>query len=153
MPLRSLDVDAPDDDLRALMPLLSDVRVLGMGEATHGTAEFFRLKHRLLRFLVARMGFTTLAMEASSSASQAVNDYVLHGSGDAASVVAGLGFWTWRTHEMLAVVNWMREHNRTAPPGRTVQFIGIDPQRWRTSRRDLLPRASTARPKARRAAY
>ncbi|WP_416520664.1 erythromycin esterase family protein [Streptomyces achromogenes] len=142
LPLRSLDAGASDNDLEPLRHVLDDVRVLGMGEATHGTAEFFRLKHRLLGFLVRAMGFTTLAMEAGASAARAVDDYVVNGTGNAADVLAGLGFWTWRTHEMLAVVEWMRAHNRTAPPERVVRFVGIDPQRCAHSLavlRELLP--------------
>ncbi|WP_261718646.1 erythromycin esterase family protein [Streptomyces sp. FZ201] len=132
LPLRDLHAEAskPDHgDLEPLRKTLNDVRVLGMGEATHGTAEFFRLKHRLLRFLVEEMGCTALALEASASAARAVDDYVLHGTGDAAGALAGLGFWTWRTREMLDVVEWMREHNRTVPGERAVRFVGIDPQR------------------------
>ncbi|TLS43721.1 erythromycin esterase family protein [Streptomyces montanus] len=133
LPLRGLQGEASDHDhdhdLEPLRDVLKDVRVLGMGEATHGTGEFFRLKHRLLRFLVRDMGFTTLAMEASASAAQAVDEYVLHGTGDASDALVGLGFWTWRTREMLDVVEWMRDHNRTAPPERAVRFVGIDPQR------------------------
>ncbi|GGV28465.1 succinoglycan biosynthesis [Streptomyces filipinensis] len=132
LPLKSVHSEASksgDGSLEPLREVLSDVRVLGMGEATHGTAEFFRLKHLLLRFLVEEMGFTALALEASVSTAQAVDDYVLHGTGDAADAVAGLGFWTWRTREMLDVVEWMREHNRTVPKDRAVRFVGIDPQR------------------------
>ncbi|MFB0615905.1 erythromycin esterase family protein [Streptomyces sp. AGS-58] len=132
LPLKGLHPEASDPgygDLEPLRKVLRDVRVLGMGEATHGTAEFFRLKHLLLRFLVEEMGFTALAMEASASAAQAVDDYVLHGTGDAVDAVAGLGFWTWRTREMLDVVEWMRDHNRTVPKDRAVRFVGIDPQR------------------------
>ncbi|CUW31538.1 Erythromycin esterase [Streptomyces reticuli] len=118
-----------DADLAPLREVLRDVRVLGMGEATHGTAEFFRLKHRLLRFLVRDLGCTTLALEASASAARAVDDHVRHGTGDAAAALAGLGFWTWRTREMLDVVEWLRAHNRTVPPEHAVRFVGIDPQR------------------------
>ncbi|MGW2641627.1 erythromycin esterase family protein [Streptomyces sp. NPDC001348] len=131
-PLKSLHPQASEQgqgDLEPMCEVMRDVRVLGMGEATHGTAEFFRLKHLLLRFLVEEMGFTALAMEASASAAQAVDDYVLHGTGDAADALAGLGFWTWRTREMLDVIEWMRDHNRTVPPDRAVRFVGIDPQR------------------------
>ena len=131
-PLKSLHPEASEPgqgDLEPLREVLRDISVLGMGEATHGTAEFFRLKHLLLRFLVKEMGFTALAMEASASAAQAVDDYVLHGTGDAADALAGLGFWTWRTREMLDVIEWMHDHNRTVPPDRAVRFVGIDPQR------------------------
>lgn len=104
VPLKGLHPAAREPghgDLEPLRGILGDVRVLGMGEATHGTAEFFRLKHLLLRFLVEELGFTALAMEAGTSAAEAVDDYVLHGTGDAAGALAGLGFWTWRTREML----------------------------------------------------
>ncbi|MGJ5751941.1 erythromycin esterase [Streptomyces puniciscabiei] len=130
--MKGLDPEAWErggGDLEPLRGILGDVRVLGMGEATHGTAEFFRLEHLLLRFLVEEMGFTALAMEASASAAAPVDDYVLHGTGDAAGVLAGLGFWTWRTREMLDVVEWMRAHNRTVPKDRAVRFVGIAPQR------------------------
>ncbi|MFD7342575.1 erythromycin esterase family protein [Streptomyces violascens] len=100
-----------------------------MGEATHGTREFFQLKHRLLEFLVREMGFRTLAMEASAAASRAVNAYVQHGTGNARSALAGLGFWTWRTEEVLTMIEWMREYNSAVPPQQRVTFAGIDPQR------------------------
>lgn len=126
--LDTLEPGAPVADLEPLRLALDGVRVVGLGEATHGTREFFLLKHRLLRFLVEELGYTVLAMEASVAAAEAVNDYVLHGTGDAAEALGGMVFWTWHTREMLAVVEWMREHNRAAPPERRVRFAGIDPQ-------------------------
>ncbi|GAA3579161.1 erythromycin esterase family protein [Nonomuraea rosea] len=135
--LSGLAPGTPTDDLEPLRPALAGVRVVGLGESTHGTREFFLLKHRLLEFLVGRLGFTTLAMEASASASRALNDYVLHGTGDAGETLTGLGFWTWNTAEMLAVVEWLREHNRTAEESRKVRFAGIDPQHAAGSLREV----------------
>jgi hypothetical protein len=43
-------------DLEALRPLVGDARIVSLGEATHGTREFFQLKHRLLEFCVAELG-------------------------------------------------------------------------------------------------
>ncbi|MEV4098916.1 erythromycin esterase family protein [Nonomuraea sp. NPDC049649] len=126
VPLDGLDPRAPVGDLEPLRAALGGVRVVGLGEATHGTREFFLLKHRLLRFLVEEMGFTVLAMEASVSAAEALDVYVQGGAGEPERLLADLGFWTWRTREMLAVVEWMRAHNRTA--SRRVRFAGIDPQ-------------------------
>ncbi|WP_433517541.1 erythromycin esterase family protein [Nonomuraea sp. CA-143628] len=107
---------------------LDGVRVVGLGEATHGTREFFLLKHVLLRHLVEDLGFTVLAMEASVSAAAAVDDYVTGGSTDPVEALRELGFWTWRTREVLAVLEWLREHNRTVPASAQVRFVGIDPQ-------------------------
>jgi erythromycin esterase len=129
LPLRSLSAGAPTTDLQPLKSVLDGVRILGLGEATHGTREFFQLKHRLLEFLVTDMGFSALAMEASASAAPAVDAYVRQGSGDAAKVLAGLGFWSWRTHEVLAMIEWMRNHNQGRPEDEKVRFVGIDPQR------------------------
>ncbi len=126
--LATLEPGPPVTDLEPLRPALAGVRAVGLGEATHGTREFFLLKHRLLRFLVEELGFTVLAMEASVSAAEAVNDYVLHGIGDAAEALGGMVFWVWHTREMLDVLEWMREHNRAVPEERRVRFAGIDPQ-------------------------
>src|SRR5512145_1222218 len=60
-------VDPADnlDDLEPLRRLVGDARIVSLGEATHGTREFFQMKHRILRFLVERMGFTAFAIEAT----------------------------------------------------------------------------------------
>jgi erythromycin esterase len=71
LPLSSLSAGAPTTDLQPLKSVLDGVRIVGLGEATHGTREFFQLKHRLLEFLVTEMGFSALAMEASASAAPA----------------------------------------------------------------------------------
>ncbi|MFB6822270.1 erythromycin esterase family protein [Streptomyces virginiae] len=126
--LDTLDPGAPYADLEPLRGVLRDVRIVGLGESTHGTREFFRLKHRVLEFLVREMGCTVLAMEASESAAHAVDAYVCHGVGDPVRLIARLGFWTWRTEEMLDIVEWMRAHNRGVPADRRVRFVGIDPQ-------------------------
>lgn len=128
-PLSSLRAGTPNNDLRPWQTALTGVRVVGLGEATHGTREFFQLKHRLLEFLVTELGFTTLAMESSESAAGAVDTYVRGGPGTAAGVVTGLGFWTWRTDEMVATVEWMRAHNAGRPAAEQLGFVGIDPQK------------------------
>lgn len=129
LPLRTLAAGGPADDLEPWGEALRDVRIVGLGESTHGTREFFQLKHRLLEFLVRERGFRTLAMEAPSAATRPVNAYVLHGDGDALGAVAHLGFWTWKTEEVLAVIEWMRAYNADVPEARWVRFTGIDPQR------------------------
>ncbi|GIG69559.1 erythromycin esterase family protein [Phytomonospora endophytica] len=116
-------------DLKGLTDVLGGARIVGLGESTHGTAEFFRLKHRLVEYLVTEHGCTVFAMEASASAAADVDAYIRYGTGDAAEVLAGLGFWTWRTAEVLALFEWLRAHNRDLPEHRRVRFAGIDPQR------------------------
>ncbi|MFD9687141.1 erythromycin esterase family protein [Kitasatospora sp. NPDC059146] len=129
VPLDSLDAGAPAGDLAPLRRVLGEARVVGLGESTHGTAEFFRLKHRLLEFLVRELDFGALAMEASAASAGAVDAYVRYGTGDPVTALDRLGFWTWKTYEVLALVEWLREHNRALPEARRVRFVGVDPQR------------------------
>jgi erythromycin esterase len=104
-----------------------------MGEATHGTHEFFQLKHRMLEFLVERMGFTVFGIEANWPESLAVNDYVLNGNGDAAEALAGLYFWTWNTEETLDMIRWMRRYNQDPSHVKKVKFFGFDMQTTRVA--------------------
>lgn len=99
-----------------------------MGEATHGTREFFQMKHRMLEFLVEKMGFTVFGIEANWPESLAVNDYVLNGKGDPAVALAGLYFWTWNTEEVLNMIRWMRRYNEDPSRTNKVQFFGFDMQ-------------------------
>jgi len=113
-------------DLEPLRAIVSSARIVALGEATHGTREFFQLKHRLLEFLVRELGFTAFALEANWPEAQAVDDYVRHGRGDPAAALAGLRFWTWNTEEVLALIEWLRAYN--AGGGRPVSFTGFDAQ-------------------------
>jgi len=115
-------------DMEPLRILVGDARVVALGEATHGTREFFQLKHRMLEFLVSEMGFTVFAIEATMPQSFDVNRYVLEGEGDAAAALAGLGFWTWNTEEVLEQIEWMRSYNADPAHERKVKFYGFDMQ-------------------------
>ncbi len=113
------------DDLESVRDMVGDARIVALGEGTHGTAEFFRMKHRLVRFLAEEMGFTMFAIEATMPECEKLNAYVLGGEGDPAALIAGMYFWTWRTEEVLALVEWMRAYN--AQGGR-LEFRGFDMQ-------------------------
>ncbi len=113
-------------DMQPLKKIVGDARIVALGEATHGTREFFQLKHRLVEFLAAEMGFTIFSIEANMPEAFRLNDYVLNGQGDPAALIKGMYFWTWSTEEVLSMVRWMRDFNMSGR-GR-VQFTGFDMQ-------------------------
>ena len=113
-------------DLAPLRAVIGDARIVSLGEATHGTREFFTLKHRLLELCVAELGFTMFCIEASFPESLAVNAYVLDGTGDPAAALANMRFWTWDTAEVLDLIEWMRWWN--VHHDRKVKFYGFDMQ-------------------------
>lgn len=111
-------------DMQPLKGIIGNARIVSLGEATHGTREFFQLKHRMLEFLATQMGFTIFSIEANLPEAYRLNDFVLNGKGDPAKLIRGMYFWTWDTQEVLDMVLWMREFNKSGK-GR-VQFTGFD---------------------------
>lgn len=123
--LSHVDPSASLDELEPLRQMVGDARVVALGEATHGTKEFFQMKHRILRFLVERMGFTAFAIEASWPEANRIDRYVRAGEGNPEVLLSGLYFWTWNTREVLDMIQWMRQQNAA---GRQVGFYGFDMQ-------------------------
>ncbi|MCP3168266.1 erythromycin esterase family protein [Myxococcus qinghaiensis] len=138
VPLATVEAGHGFADLQPLKQVLGGARVVALGEATHGTREFFQLKHRMLEFLATEMGFTVFAIEASFGDSLALNEYVLTGKGDPAKGLAGLGFWTWDTEEVLALIRWMRAYNADPSHPRKLKFYGVDMQGTAASARALV---------------
>lgn len=115
-------------DLEPVGRMVGRARVVALGEATHGTREFFQLKHRMLEYLVAQHGFTVFGIEASMPEGFDVNEYVLTGKGDPAGALTGLYMWPWDTEEVLGMIRWMRRWNADPRHRRKVRFYGFDMQ-------------------------
>ncbi len=128
IPLASAEAGKGFDDLAPVGKLIGNARIVALGEATHGTREFFQMKHRFLEYLVGKLGFTVFAIEANQPECRAINDYVLHGKGNAREALAGIYFWTWNTEEVLAMIEWMRAWNADPAHAQKVQFTGFDMQ-------------------------
>lgn len=75
--LNTVKAETGFDDLEHLKPILKGIRVVGMGETSHGTREIFQMKHRMLEFLVKELGFTLFGIEASHVGCRSINDYIL----------------------------------------------------------------------------
>jgi erythromycin esterase-like protein len=125
-PLATCEPSDDQRDLAFLRELVGDAHIVALGEGTHGTSEFFKLKHRITRYLASEMGFTVFAIEANMPEAYRVNDYVQNGRGDPGALIDGMYFWTWNTHEVLDMIEWMRVFNASGR-GR-IQFTGFDMQ-------------------------
>lgn len=115
-------------DLEPLRNIVGDARIVALGEATHGSREFFTTKHRIFEYLVEEMGFTIFALESNLPETDVVDDYVVHGKGNARDALLGLYFWTWNTAEVLDLIEWMRTYNLRRGDRPAVRFRGFDPQ-------------------------
>jgi len=115
------------DDLRSLLDTISDARIVALGEATHGTSEFFTMKHRIFECLVQEKGFNILAMELGDPDLSRIDSYVQTGQDVLEAALSGAGNHLWmNTREVAQLVAWMRAHN--AHPGNThhVSLRGFD---------------------------
>lgn len=128
IPLTTVEPGHGFADLEPLRTVVGDARIVGLGEATHGSREFFQLKHRIFEFLVTEMGFNVFAIEANMAEAMAINRYVLTGDGDPDRALAGLQLWPWDTEEVLALIEWMRRYNADPEHSRKVKFYGVDAQ-------------------------
>lgn len=122
--LDTLNPRAALDDLEPLREIVGNARVVSIGEATHGTKEFYQIKHRIFRFLVNEMNFTAFAVEATMPEAFKLNEYVRTGSGDPAQRLDSLYFWTVNHQELLNQIRWMRDYNQRQSPN--VGFYGFD---------------------------
>ncbi|MFD5054247.1 erythromycin esterase family protein [Streptomyces tendae] len=127
-PLRTTGPYGDQADLRPLGRMVDGAKVVGLGEATHSSHEFFTLKHRVLRYLVEHEGFRTFALETSWSSGLRLDAYVRKGEGDPRRIMReefqDTYAW-WNTEEYLALIEWMRAYN-VRHPGDPVRFMGDD---------------------------
>jgi erythromycin esterase len=138
IPVLAVEAGKGFADLVPLKHVFGHVRLVGLGEATHGSREFFQFKHRMLEFLVEEMGFRVFAIEASYAGCQDINDYIMGRAGDGAKALDSQGFWTWNTEEVRAMLDWMRAYNLRVPAARRVQFVGFDIQKNASGKAHLL---------------
>jgi len=126
IPIEHVKAENGFSDLQPLKKVLKNVKVVGLGENTHGSREFFQLKHRMLEFLVTEMGFQGVAFESSYAPCVAINDYVLYGKGNREDVLTGQGYVVWDTEEVSDMIDWMRNYNKNVPDEKKVRFYGLD---------------------------
>ena len=123
IPLESVVPVEDDSDLAALEELVGDARVVTLGEATHGTAEFQSIKDRMIRYLVQHMGFNVIAFEEPTINTLPVNDIIQTGEGDLPPSMMNMFVW-WNTQEVLDLLTWMQTTNQTNDMSLT--FTGFD---------------------------
>jgi erythromycin esterase-like protein len=113
-------------------PLLADIgdaRFVLIGEASHGTHEFYRERAAITRRLIVECGFASVAVEADWPDAYRVNRFVRDRRGSAAqSLSAFKRFpqWMWRNADVLEFVGWLARHNAQQPADRATGFYGLD---------------------------
>lgn len=128
-------------DVGPLLERIGDCHVVLLGEASHGTSEFYRMRAHITRELIRQKGFTVVAVEADWPDAARIDAWVRHRAPSPPEFTAFSRFptWMWRNREMAGFVDWLREYNTGQEhPSRQVSFSGLDLYSMFTSRDAVL---------------
>jgi protein-L-isoaspartate(D-aspartate) O-methyltransferase len=115
-------------NLESLLQRIGAARIVLLGEATHGTSEFYRMRARISRELIERKGFSFVAIEGDWPDAARIDHYVRHAEYAPSEWMAFARFpvWMWRNRDVRAFVDWLRAHNADIEPAKRVAFHGLD---------------------------
>jgi len=132
-----------DGDYDRLIGAAGDADIVLIGEASHGTHEFYEERARITQRLIRELHFDAVAVEADWPDAYRVNAYVRHMSDDHSADEALAGFkrfptWMWRNRVVERFAEWLREHNAQVPAERQAGFYGMDLYSLHTSMDEVL---------------
>jgi erythromycin esterase len=116
-------------DLESFGRLTGEATMVALGDDTHGTHEFFTVKHRLIDYLVRDKGFDVVAFEAPFTIFNRLNGWVQGGAGDPQAILGEadrLGYYFWYTEEILDLARSMREYNLHRGNKPAIEIAGFD---------------------------
>jgi len=118
--------------LDPLLQAIGDARYVLLGEASHGTAEYYTWRAALSRRLIVEKGFSFIAVEGDWPDCYRVNRYIkghddaVHSAREVLYAFQRWPTWMWANHEVVALVEWLRRHNKDLPETRKIGFFGLD---------------------------
>jgi erythromycin esterase-like protein len=116
-------------DYDVLLDLVGDAKFVLLGEATHGTHEFYKARADITKRLVTEKGFNAVAVEADWPDAYKINRFVRRGDGTAVGSLSGFKrfpTWMWRNADVLAFIEWLRKSNESLEPPDQCGFYGMD---------------------------
>jgi erythromycin esterase-like protein/predicted phosphoribosyltransferase/dienelactone hydrolase len=127
--------DIDDPAFAAAFDRYADARVVLLGEASHGTSEFYRARAAITRRLIEKHGFDIVAVEADWPDAAAIDRHVRLKPHRAMATPPFSRFptWMWRNTDVEAFVRWLREHNAALPASAQAAFYGLDLYNMRAS--------------------
>lgn len=123
-----------------------NVKLVGLGEASHGASEYQKMKKEVFQTLVENNGCHTFIIEGDFGGSLKVDAYVNGAEVNPEAVIKEIGFGIYRTEEMVDIIEWMRSYNETATAGKEIHFYGMDMQRFDNNKEYLFNILSKAAP-------
>lgn len=128
---KAIQLNGVNDVAEEILDLCGDARFVLIGEASHGTHEFYKYRAEITKRLISEKGFSAVAVEADFPDAYRVNRFV-RGLGtdktanDALSAFTRFPLWMWRNTDVLDFVIWLRAHNDRLETNKKIGFYGMD---------------------------
>jgi erythromycin esterase len=142
LPVHSLQTD---QDLDRLIQEIGDARVVLLGEASHGTEEYYAWRTAISKRLIREKGFSVIGVEGEWADSYRVNQFVKGPAKDSNAAVEVLRqydrwpTWMWGNYQVASLITWLNEYNQSQAAGKKVGFFGLDVYCLWESMQELLP--------------
>ena len=133
-------LDVENANIEPLIERVGDARIVLIGEASHGTSEFYRFRSRLTAALIERKGFRFVGIEGDWPDAARIDHYVRHLRYPPSEWTAFARFptWMWRNNETREFVDWLRIHNSNIADDERIAFHGLDLYSMYSSIREIL---------------
>ena len=150
---KAIAFDSASDVADDVLALIGDARFVLIGEASHGTHEFYKHRAEITKRLIVEKDFSAVAVEADFPDAYRVNKYVRGFGADrtansALSAFSRFPLWMWRNDDVLDFVEWLRAHNDKLEATKRIGFYGIDLYSLHTSMEAVLDYLKKVDPEA-----
>jgi erythromycin esterase len=126
--IKSVELSTENSDIAKIWGNIGDSKIIGLGEGTHGTSDFFKLKNRVIKYGIEKKHFKIILIEESFSNVFKLNEFVKNGKGTAIKSLNEFGAWIYRTQELVELVEYIKEYNKDKIEKDKVSFLGFDVQ-------------------------
>jgi erythromycin esterase len=129
-PLHSVELTSDTSDLAPLDSIVRRATIVGLGDATHGTHEFYTMRLRVTDYLVRNRNFDVISLEAPFAITERLNQYVQGAPGNPRALLADMSdrllYFFWDVEELLALIEWMRDYNAHRGMRPAIELAGAD---------------------------
>ncbi len=112
------------------LTVAKNVKIVGLGEASHGVSEYQKMKLEVFKALVKNNNCRTFIIEGDFGGALKVDEYINGGTGTSREAIREIGFSIYCTKEMVDLIEWMKDYNKSAKDGEELHFYGMDMQRF-----------------------
>jgi erythromycin esterase len=128
VPINGIEMNSNNKDIQKIWREFENSNVIGLGEGSHGTSDFFTIKAKMIKYGVEKKNVKLILIEESLGNTFPLNEYIQRGKGNAVSSLEQFGAWIYKVKEVAELIEFLKTYNETKPESEKVRFLGFDVQ-------------------------